>query len=500
MKSCKNLKIASILLLTLAWHLFTNGQIDQQKDLYKTILQRDSLLFNVGFNTCDLTQFENLLSENFEFTHDQNGISNRSEFLRDLKNGLCQSPETYQSRRELITESTEIFPLYEDGVLYGAIQKGNHRFYETKTPSPEQYASSARFTHVWILENGVWKLYSALSYDHRQAGEVISTHSLFDQDTTIASWLNENHIHTLGIGVIQDGRLHEVAAYGDLMNGRPAPYNTVFNVASLTKPITAIVTLKLVSSGKWKLDEPIFKYWVDPDLASDPNLKKLTTRHILSHQTGFTNWRGNNPDGKLHFEFEPGTRYQYSGEGYEYLRKALEHKFKKTFDQLATELVFQPLSMTDTKYVWDNQTDSTRYAMGYSTEGVPYPVVKRDTPNAADDLLTTVEDYGNFLVSVMHQQGLSNAVFQEMITHQVQTKKNKYFGLGFEIYDFENGEYALSHGGSDEGCQTIVFMIPATKQGLLIFTNADEGYRVYEKILLHYLGDYGKKIIDIEMQ
>jgi len=89
-------------------------------------------------------------------------------------------------------------------------------------------------------------------------------------------------------------------------------------------------------------------------------------------------------------------------------------------------------------------------------------------------------------------------VFDDMITHQVATKKDKYFGLGFEIYDFENGDYALSHGGADEGCQTIVFVFPKTKQGLLIFTNVDEGYKVYEKLLKHYLGEYGNKIVEIE--
>ena len=78
------------------------------------------------------------------------------------------------------------------------------------------------------------------------------------------------------------------------------------------------------------------------------------------------------------------------------------------------------------------------------------------------------------------------------------TKKNKYFGLGFEIYELGNGDYTLSHGGSDKGVQTIVFILPKTKQGLIIFTNVDDGYKVYEPLLTHYLGDIGKKIFDIE--
>jgi CubicO group peptidase (beta-lactamase class C family) len=85
-----------------------------------------------------------------------------------------------------------------------------------------------------------------------------------------------------------------------------------------------------------------------------------------------------------------------------------------------------------------------------------------------------------------------------MTTNQVETKKGEYFGLGLVIYDLGNGETALSHSGADNGVQTIFFMLPKTKQGIVIFTNVDDGYKVYEKLLTHYLGDNGKKIIEIE--
>lgn len=474
------------------------AQVDKNSDLYKILLSKDSLLFNVGFNTCDISQFETLLSDNFEFIHDKDSISNKQEFLNSLRNGLCNSPSTYQSRRELITESTEIYPLYKNNILYGAIQMGDHRFYQTISDEKEIYTSSAKFTHVWGLENGVWKLTKGLSYDHHETDIANYQFSIFDNDIEIETWLKENKIPTLGIGVIKDGKLNQVKVFGELQKGISAPYNTLFNVASLTKPITAMVTLKLVSLGKWDLDEPIYKFWIDPDISKDQNLKTLTTRHILTHQTGFTNWRGNNEDGKLHFEFTPGTKYQYSGEGFEYLRKALESKFKKSLNELASELIFEPQNMTDTKYFWDEKTDSTRFAIGYNNEGTPYKTYKNKTANAADDLLTTVEDYGNFLASVLNGDGLSKKIFDDMVTHQVATKKDKYFGLGFEIYDFGNGEYVLSHGGSDKGCQTIVFIFPKTKQGLIIFTNVDDGYKVYEKLLMHYLNEYGRRIIDIE--
>ena len=95
-------------------------------------------------------------------------------------------------------------------------------------------------------------------------------------------------------------------------------------------------------------------------------------------------------------------------------------------------------------------------------------------------------------------EGLSENVIEEMTKNQMVSTKGKHFGLGFEIYDLGNGEIAFSHGGSDNGFQTIIFILPKTKQGLLIFTNSDTGGSVYETLLKHYLGNYGQKIIDIE--
>jgi len=321
---------------------------------------------------------------------------------------------------------------------------------------------------------------------------------LFDHDPAIENWLKENHIHTLGLGIIENGQLKQVKVFGEIKEGITAPYNTIFNVASLTKPITAMVALQLIDSGKWDLDEPVSKYWIDPDIANDPRTKKLTTRIILSHQTGFPNWRWMKENKKLSFDFAPGTQYQYSGEGMEYLRKAIEIKFKKSLDQLAKELIFQPLKMNDTNYIWDKNTDEKRFATGYDNNGKPYEIIKNKTANAADDQHTTIEDYGKFLINILEGGSLSAKLYSEMIKKQVKTKENKYFGLGFEIYDLGNGEFALSHGGSDLGSQCITFILPKTKQGILIFTNSDEGYKIYEKLIVHYLGENGRKIVDIE--
>lgn len=484
------------LLLVIFTFFFQNidAQTDQQNYLYKTILTQDSLLFSVGFNNCDIKQYENLLSKNLKFYHDKDGISDKAKFLNDLKNGLCKNPEIRQVKRILVKKSTEIFPLYKNGTLYGAVQNGAHLFYET----PKSQPGFAKFSNVWELENGEWKLTTSLSFGHQPYSLQQAENSIFDNDIAIESWLKENNIKTLGLGIIEGGKLKQVKTFGEIKNGISAPYNTIFNVASLTKPITAMVALQLISSGQWNLDEPLYKYWTDPDISKDPRNKKLTTRLILSHQTGFPNWRWQSEDKKLKFEFEPGTKYQYSGEGFEYLRKALEDKFKKPLEQLAAELIFRPLKMSNTDYVWNKNTAESRFAIGYDKDGKPYETVKNKTANAADDLHTTIEDYGNFLVNILDGGNLTENVYQEMLKKQVETKENKYFGLGFEIYDLGKNNFAISHGGSDFGTQCITFLLPKTKQGILIFTNSDIGHKIYEKLLIHYLGENGKKIIEIE--
>lgn len=332
-----------------------------------------------------------------------------------------------------------------------------------------------------------------------QTTDTINEKLIFKNKSETEKWLTEKHVPILGIGAFKDGKIQEITVYGNLEKDKPAPVNTIFNVASLTKPIAALVTLKLVDAGKWNLDEPIYKYWIDPDIADAPQTKKLTTRHILSHQTGFSNWRSQSKSGKLSFEFDPGTGYKYSGEGFEYLRRALENKFHKTLDQLAKELIFEPLQMKDTRFFWDETIDETRFAKWYDAKGNLYPTSKTKTANAADDLLTTVKDYTTFIIYVMNGAGLSKELYSQMISHQVNTKPNQYYGLGWMLDEnIGDGEMAITHGGKDNGVNTIVFILPKSKRGLVIFTNSDSGTDIYIPTILAYLGNAGQGIIDIE--
>jgi CubicO group peptidase (beta-lactamase class C family) len=474
-----------------------SAQIDKSDSLYKTLKSKDSLLFNIGFNNCDISQFENIISDNFEFYHDKAGItSSKAQFIKGIKDGLCKLP--YKPKRVLIEGSLEIFPLEKNGILYGAIQIGKHQFYAIEKNSSEYLTSIAQFTHIWLLENSEWKFSKGFSYDHKDIEKPINQQIVFTDKIETEKWLKQKNIPALGIGYIKNGKIEQISVFGELEKGKPAPKNTIWNIASMTKPITAIVTLKLVTAGKWNLDEPIYKYFTDADIANDPRRKLLTTRQILSHQTGFPNWR----KGKLAFEFTPGTKFQYSGEGLEYLRKALENKFKKTLDQLAFELIFRPLQMNDTKFFWNKNIDENRFAKWHNEEGILYETIKNKTANAADDVLTTVEDYCKFMQYVLNGANLSKKVYAEMIGNQVRVNKLKHFGLGWWIDENINAEkdFSIVHGGDDIGLHTICFLLPKSKDGLLIFTNCDNGTSAFVDIILKYLGKDGQGIINAEME
>src|SRR4051794_38435740 len=123
---------------------------------------------------------------------------------------------------------------------------------------------------------------------------------------------------------------------------------TVFEAASLSKTVFAYAVMKLVEEGRLDLDKPLSQYVREPFI-DDPRVDKITARVVLSHRTGFPNWRRDKP---LQILFEPGTRFSYSGEGYVYVQRAVEAITNEPFDTFMRRVVFDPLGMTDSSYVW----------------------------------------------------------------------------------------------------------------------------------------------------
>jgi hypothetical protein len=157
-------KTISILFITALINI-TNGQVGKNSDLFKTLKTKDHLLFHDGFNTCDLNQMSELITDDIEFYHDKDGrTQSKKSFINSMKQHLCSSGKN-ALKRVLKEETLEVFPLYKNNKLYAALQKGTHSFGETK----------ASFSHLWLIQNGEWKLSRVISYNHHQEKAEVKT-------------------------------------------------------------------------------------------------------------------------------------------------------------------------------------------------------------------------------------------------------------------------------------------------------------------------------------
>lgn len=360
----RQLYLSVIFLATIFYS--AKAQEDKNSSLFIELKNQDSIFFERGFNQCDLTYLESHTTDDLRFYHDQGGFQDKATFFSNTKKYICSNADK-KPIRKVDASSLEVFPLYNNDTLYAVIQKGIHHFYLREQGKEDVWTSTAKFTHVWVLQGEVWKLNEVLSYDHQDPLPKAP------EATQIDKLLKENNVPALGLGTIHNGKLTKVELYGTLDGQTTAPLNTIFKVASLTKPIFAITVLKLIDKGLLSMDEPLHKYWVDPDIRDDNRYKALTPKLVLTHQTGFPNWRYLTEANKLGFQFDPGTRYQYSGEGFEYLRKAIEIKLEKTLEELVQELLFTPAEMTDTRFWWDESMDESRYAQNFNILGEKLP-------------------------------------------------------------------------------------------------------------------------------
>ncbi|ROI00436.1 nuclear transport factor 2 family protein [Chryseobacterium daecheongense] len=140
------------------------AQVKPTDELYKTAKKLDSLIFDVGFNKCDLSHYNSIVSNDLEFYHDQGGITDGKEaFIASIKNNICGGPN--KVKRELVPNTMKVYPLYSKNGLYAMIQEGEHEFFELVNGKWNK-GSHAKFTILWILEGKDWKMKRVLSYDH----------------------------------------------------------------------------------------------------------------------------------------------------------------------------------------------------------------------------------------------------------------------------------------------------------------------------------------------
>lgn len=313
-------------------------------------------------------------------------------------------------------------------------------------------------------------------------------------DVAFASIVEQHQINTAGVAVIKNGNIVWQNYYGQQSDGVPASTDTLFDIASLTKTVTAETILRLVAKGKLSLEEPVADFWLDPDLKNNPYLPQLTPRMLLSHTSGFMNWRFFSDDGKLSFVSAPGTSFGYSGEGYEYLAKYAEKKLKTSFPELVQKEVFSPLKMEDSAIVVD-KNNFKRIAKPLDKNGEFYGYYclpqgycrKEGRYSAAAGLVITVSDYAKFLISSMKGEGLSAQLKQDRNTMQgVQFSKSDIecgkssdiicptqlgYGLGWSVAQLESDKL-IGHRGTTWTVVSLAYYYAGSGDGLITFFNA----------------------------
>jgi CubicO group peptidase (beta-lactamase class C family) len=313
-------------------------------------------------------------------------------------------------------------------------------------------------------------------------------------DQEVPIWLKAFNVTGVAVAYIENGQLAWTAFYGEQVpGGPPANEKTLYSVASLTKPITAEVILRLAAKGKLSLDEPLSPYWIDPDVRENPWNKLLTPRLCLSHQTGFPNWRYQTQN-VLTFQWQPGIRTGYSGEGYDYVARFAEKKTGEPFETLAQHYVFDSIGMRQTSY--------TPQSWWAGHQAKPVESERRTKWDAADLLRATVSDYANFVVSIMRNDQLSKEIAAQrtIITRNLTSREREIvpckfsadpdhchvstgFGLGWRVVKI-NEDVILDHTGADADVKALAFFLPQHQSGAVIFTNGpDVGHQIIDKIL-----------------
>lgn len=320
--------------------------------------------------------------------------------------------------------------------------------------------------------------------------------------TDTAALMAEARIPGLSLARIRDGEIVSVESLGvaNTESGDAVTADTLFEAASLSKPVFATIVLRWAERGELDLDQPLLDLLPNPRIDHDPRTHTITARLVLSHQTGLPNWGGE----KLDLAFDPGTQFSYSGEGYVYLQHVLEELSGESLDTLARREVFAPLGMRRSRFDWPE----------LPPEGEPFPVaVQHDEvgnaeqppgqseQNAAASLLTTAEEYSRFVIAWMNHELLSEAMEREALTPAVHMQSEKRnpprppevyerigWGLGWGLVLPQGIAW---HWGDNGDAKAFVAFDPARRDGIVYFANSVNGLAIGKALCQSVIEDIG---------
>jgi CubicO group peptidase (beta-lactamase class C family) len=336
-----------------------------------------------------------------------------------------------------------------------------------------------------------------------------------DIDATVTRLMRSAEVTGIGVALLSHGKIEYMKAYGfrDKEHSLPLTGDSVMTGASFTKAVFTYLVMQLVDERRLDLDRPVEQYFPKPvpeypayaDLADDPRYKRITARMLLSHTAGFPNFRAMNPDGKLNINFDPGSRFAYSGEGVLLLQLVVETITGQPLQRLMQERVFLPLNMTRTSMLTEERFEDD-YANAYDEWGRSLGHQNRKTANAAGSMQTTLRDVTKFVQAMMEGKGLQRSTRELILSPQIQivskhefptlapetTDENKAirlsYGLGWGLYWSPYGK-AFFKEGHDVGFRHYMVIFDKPEDGIVIMTNSSNGEGVYKEILETLLRD-----------
>jgi CubicO group peptidase (beta-lactamase class C family) len=388
------------------------------------------------------------------------------------------------------------------------------------TPPESEPSASPVSRRNWLATAGATLLASRAGAAHHAAELIPIARPHRQEPEELARWMRLASVPGVSWAELEGGVLRtggagvRVAGASDAVTA-----DTVFEAASLSKPVFAYLVMLLVGDNVLDLDRPLGEYLPLPN-PDDARAAPITARHVLSHTGGWRNWRTSR-EHVLTADFEPGARFSYSGEGFVHLQRVVERVTGKAVGRLSQERVFGPLGMTRTAWTWtpaldgtlvrphtnrgqpiesgnvrigrafhDRATKAGRAIEDWTAEDglqalpavdaalAPLPVFL--APNVAGSLLTTAADYGAFLRHLLSPA--ARAPRERMLTERVRINEALGWGQGVGLEE-AGGRRWFWQWGDNNGIKNIVLGDAAAGRALAVFTNGQAGLRVYERVV-----------------
>jgi CubicO group peptidase (beta-lactamase class C family) len=320
-------------------------------------------------------------------------------------------------------------------------------------------------------------------------------------DSLLKKQMDSVNMPGLSVAFINDGKvvLHRELGYADLKAKTPVDELTLFEAASMSKTVFAYFVMQQVEKGILTLDEPLYKILPFEDLAYDERHKLFTARMVLAHTTGLPNWHKyqppapslNVPEGHTYIMFEPGTRFSYSGEAYQYLVDVLAHLLGTDQEGLAKiyrREMAKPLNMEHAYFDW-NEFIKEHRATGYTQDG-ENKVNTAGTPkefngfSAAGGIRTNALSFANFMIALMDEKGLKKDSFGEMFKiHSTVDDWSDidHWGLGIGIKETPYGTRYM-HSGNNGDYHAYFIMYRERKSGWVFLTNSNRSDELFDSL------------------